>query len=248
MECQMNSYIRTTVASVFFFSAPACHAYKIETHDELSQKTILCSTMGQEAFAKSIGWVSLENNDDVYYRFKRIDLINKTGSTINLTSQELVGWGAVYEDEEAKLRPVNHFYNPLTSEGGSAGLASPDWALEDLGKILIPKEQEYSYSDANQRIFDALTIPDKNKRKEHWGQFFQTLGMVIHHIQDMSQPQHVRNDNHCDGDIDGVSCYGFHNPSYYEEYTNKNRIEILDSYDCSSYPQLDLRYFSTALL
>jgi len=120
----MNSYIRTTVASVFIFLAPACHAYKIETHDELSQNTVLCSAMGQEAFAKSIGWVSIENDDDKYHSFKRIDLINKTGSTINLTSQELVGWGAVYEDEETKLRPVNHFFNPLTSEGGSAGLAS----------------------------------------------------------------------------------------------------------------------------
>ena len=107
-------------------------------------------------------------------------------------------------------------------------------------------KQEYSFSDANTRFFDALATPDKNSRKEHWGQFFQTLGMVIHHIQDMSQPQHVRNDNHCDGDIDGVSCYGFHNPSYYEEYTNENRGSILSQFDCNSYPQLDLRYFSAA--
>jgi len=52
--------------------------------------------MGQEAFSKSIGWVWIEQNDDNYYRFKRIDLVNETGATINLTSQELVGWGAVY--------------------------------------------------------------------------------------------------------------------------------------------------------
>ena len=135
----------------------------------------------------------------------------------------------MYEDEEAKLRPVNHFFNPLTSEGGSAGLASPEWALEDLGKVLIPMKQDYSFSDANNMIVDALTKSEKNIRKEHWGQFFQTLGMVIHHIQDMSQPQHVRNDNHCDGNIDGVNCYGFHNPSYYEEYTNENRDSIFST-------------------
>ena len=241
----MNIYNRVIVTSVLFLSAQATYAYKIPTHDNLSQKTVLCSILGQDDFTKSIGWVSIEN-DNEKFKFKRLDLITKTGSAVDLTSRELIGWGAVYEDEETKLRPVNHFFNPLTSEGGAAGIASPDWAIEDTGKIVFPMKQEYSYSDAKNMIADALTATDKNERKEAWGQFFQTLGMVVHHIQDMSQPQHVRNDNHCDGDIDGISCYGFHNPSYYEAYTNDNHSMILASYGCNSYPQLDLRYFSTA--
>ena len=241
----MNIYKRVIVTSALFLSTQATYAYKIPTHDKLSQKTALCSILGQDDFTKSIGWVSIDNGNEKF-KFKRLDLITKTGSAVDLTSRGLIGWGAVYEDEEAKLRPVNHFFNPLTSEGGTAGLASPDWALEDTGKIIFPVKQEYSYSDANNMIVNALTAADNNERKEAWGQFFQTLGMVVHHIQDMSQPQHVRNDNHCDGNIDGVSCYGFHNPSYYEAYTNENRNSILASYGCNSYPQIDLRYFTRA--
>ncbi|MDB4303785.1 hypothetical protein N9934_03235, partial [Desulfosarcina sp.] len=241
----MNIYVKLVVACITQLSLIPSHAYEINTHDQLSQKTALCSVLSQESFIENIGWVSIQSRDKDAL-FYREDIINKKNNILEHTTQNLIGWGAAYEDEETKLRPVNHFFNPLTSGGGSAGLASPDWVLEDLGKILIPKEQKYSFSDANKMILDALTTTDKNERKEHWGQFFQTLGMVIHHIQDMSQPQHVRNDNHCDGDIDGVSCYGFHNPSYYEEYTNENRSYILRNFDCSSYQQLDLRYFSTA--
>ncbi len=68
--------------------------------------------------------------------------------------------------------------------------------------------------------------------------------MVIHHIQDMSQPQHVRNDAHCDSPW--CKLTGDYNPSYYEEYTNNHRAEILDQYDCDSYPRLDLKKFSKA--
>lgn len=109
----------------------------------------------------------------------------------------------------------------------------------------------YAYSlmndkDQNGNLIGALVAQTKNAREEKWGELFQTLGMVIHHIQDMAQPQHVRDDQHCNGDIEDVDCYGFHNPSWYEEYTNDNMDIALEHVDCSSYQTLDLKRFSKA--
>ena len=68
--------------------------------------------------------------------------------------------------------------------------------------------------------------------------------MIIHHIQDMAQPQHVRNDAHCNGDLEGVACYGFHNPSHFEIYTNEQMVSGLGNINCESYPELNLNVFS----
>ncbi|MGH9455172.1 MAG: hypothetical protein ACRD2O_14515, partial [Terriglobia bacterium] len=62
-----------------------------------------------------------------------------------------------------------------------------------------------------------------------FGSLFVSLGHAIHLIQDVAQPQHVRNDMHCDADICAntevalVAAFGsfvpLYNPSLYESYT-----------------------------
>ena len=102
--------------------------------------------------------------------------------------------GARFEDDFPRF--LNHFYDPiynrpLTVLGIAAGERSPDWALEDntdFGK------QEFSLRHAREYLYKALTLPTKPERDKHFGLTFQTLGQVIHHVQDMAQPQHVRND------------------------------------------------------
>lgn len=253
----MNLCIKLLVTSISLLSTSISQAYEIATHDKLSQKTALCSVLSQDAFIKSIGWTPIDEKNGV--KFERLELIEKKGGSVKLITQQLIGWGAAYEDDISILkRPLRHFFDPLRNKPlnilgvnipGSS--TSPSWATED-GEPAVGKNQEElpgqnnSLFDANDMILAAASEPIKTKRKEIWGNFFQTLGMVIHHIQDMSQPQHVRNDAHCNGDEEGVDCYGFHNPSHYETYTNDNRVSILDKINCSSYPQLDLRFFSTA--
>lgn len=168
----MNIHVKLVVVCITLLSLIPSHAYEIKTHDQISQKTALCSVLSQENFIESIGWVSIQSQDrDVL--FYREDIINKTNNKLEHTTQNLIGWGAAYEDEETKLRPVNHFFNPLTSEGGSAGLASPHWILEDVGKVLL---QDYSFSDANRMYVDALTITDQNERKKKLGSVFSDIG------------------------------------------------------------------------
>jgi hypothetical protein len=115
----------------------------------------------------------------------------------------LVGRGADFEDEGA--RSLNHFFDPLRDEPLSVLVTkvvshtSPDWALEVKGPIegvLGIGKQELSFRDARSRFHEALVSKGKAQRDQAFGRLFETLGHVVHHIQDMAQPQHVRNDEH----------------------------------------------------
>lgn len=150
----------------------------------------------------------------------------------NKTIEEAFRDGAVSEDNNS--RALNHFYDPykdrsLTVLSVSVGKKSPDWSLEDTGDIA---EQLVSYKDARKYFYDALTTNDptltakvnETIRNGYWGLVFGNLGHTIHHIQDMAQPQHVRNDQHCD--LGFFSCGGiFYNPSRYERYSGSDEIQ-----------------------
>jgi hypothetical protein len=142
------------------------------------------------------------------------------------TTRELLSDGADFEDslfdfEDSifpTFRSLRHFYNPVTGEGLSipslllpAQTSSPDWALARPGGISF---QTRSYWNARQSLFDALTKPTKEERDAAFGKTFQFLGQVVHHLQDMAQPQHVRNDGH----------FALTNRSRYESWTGKDDV------------------------
>src|SRR5262249_21937823 len=93
---------------------------------------------------------------------------------------------------------INHFFNPLNGTGlRGLGYPSPDWALsenEDQTALF----QKYSFRDARRAYYEALTKPNVVDRENALGKVFESLGHVVHLIQDMAQPQHVRNDSHYD--------------------------------------------------
>src|SRR5690606_6807050 len=114
--------------------------------------------------------------------------------------------------------PINDL--PINFLGLSLGLtiASPDWILESDGSIgrdhYADEEQKYSYSDARQYFYEALTDENNLSRSFSWGKTFRSLGQVIHHIQDMAQPQHVRNDAHIDRQYFNFIGVDYRNPFY----------------------------------
>src|SRR6266513_4774853 len=142
----------------------------------------------------------------------------------------LFQFGATFED--SGTRALNHFYDPLSSQPLTiAGVSlpnhtSPDWALEDTAEINGTAGvggQDFSYRDARTYFYQALTDTTEAERGNYFGLMFQTLGQVIHHIQDMAQPQHVRNDAHLDQggvEIFGLQLNPLYNPRLYESYTN----------------------------
>jgi hypothetical protein len=144
-----------------------------------------------------------------------------TGSALTIIAR-----GAELEDSLVWNRSLNHFYDPQYQANGlfgrgflSKGVKSPDWALGDLGEPsdYFGNTNLFSYRRAEQYFYAGLTGADPAARAASYSQMFQSLGPVIHHLQDMGQPQHTRNDSH------------FHEPfipsmvtpgGFYEEYTN----------------------------
>ena len=138
----------------------------------------------------------------------------------------LIGEGAF--DEDRGRRAINHFYDPyldrtLTILGVPFGNRSWRWMLEDLGPIA---NQDRSIADARGYIARAITFNEgsaaesEQERGTAWGTLLLSLGSAMHHMQDMHQPQHVRNDDHLE-QYPMLGLNPFFNPSRYEFYTAK---------------------------
>ena len=207
---------------------PTSWAYEPKiTHSDLSRAALNKSSLNIDpTLLPNLGLKPISIN--------QIFLHNGTFSNL----EGLFVFGALHEDDGK--RAFNHFYDPfynrpLTVLGvqpgsifGVPNLKSPDWALEENDIF----EQSYSYHDARDAFYKALTYNENTPlgnvyvRSNYWGNTFSKLGQVIHHIQDMAQPQHVRNDAH----LDKFEFFGFnplYNPSSYEIYT-ANEDEKID--------------------
>ena len=188
------------------------YAYKEKTHEELSENAVIISNISIDPSLLTNLGLQPYNSDQEF-----INPSDPAGVKISLRS--LFRNGASYEDKFP--RSLNHFYNPISDSGLPivgplpAGNTSPDWALEDTGEAthVLAGDQEFSYKEAMGYFYLALTSSTKEERDLNWGKTFQTLGQVIHHVQDMAQPDHARNDAH----LDVVD------PSWYEEFTDNEK-------------------------
>jgi len=131
---------------------------------------------------------------------------------------------------------------------------NPDWAIGSYDSFGDPNKPERSRSnhfsviDAREAMFRALTLQgtiggqlidlsknESSATKQHWRQAYwattlRALGHVLHLNQDMSQPQHTRNEAHS-GKLcfTGTICPGGHT-SVYEKYIN-TRARNEDAFD-----------------
>ncbi len=135
----------------------------------------------------------------------------------NLNAQ---GWyvrGAVLEDAPEN-RCVAHFYNPIDdanyynkkelhdprlifpwfnrdsfswATSGEGFTAGPIWPLTSTVAA-----NQYTWSHALDEYYLALTSSSAEDRSSMLGKTFFTLGHVGHLLQDLSQPEHTRNDTH----------------------------------------------------
>jgi hypothetical protein len=81
------------------------------------------------------------------------------------------------------------------------------------------------YADMKADLVLALSSKTPTARINAALQLYESLGHVLHHVQDMAQPQHVRNDAHCDSGLCTVlESVGIQGSGYatagYEEYVD----------------------------
>ena len=150
---------------------------------------------------------------------------------------------AVAEDDDK--RPANHFFNPLTGEGFThllGGQPAPLWALgaivDNHGDVVVDEsadifeEPRLSFRSARSGLYEALTSPAAVSRRKSALTMVRLLGHVIHVLQDMAQPQHVRDDNHFALPfLPPHSPFRFEHPSAYEHWVEDNLDNIASQLD-----------------
>jgi hypothetical protein len=197
------------------YACPA-EAYQTVTHVQISQEALNSSVLDQVTFQYGLGLFGINNDFTLTYNIYP----DVTGALWDYYA--LVQLGSIYEDDypgTLTFRSQNHFFNPINNQPlSSFGLtfnASPEWALEDQGPI---SGQNNSYADARQYFTQALAAAGTATGNSSLGQLFQSLGQVIHHVEDMAQPQHARVEAHCDTwfPCRALSAFGAYHPSVYE--------------------------------
>jgi hypothetical protein len=102
-------------------------------------------------------------------------------------------------------RPLNHFYDVQRQGGGitpcppgSFCYPAPNWALGLQGRGPVGDLGHNYFTIPDARAFQllSLTAPTKADRDKHTALLFRALGQVFHLVQDMSVPEHTRNDRH----------------------------------------------------
>ncbi len=100
------------------------------------------------------------------------------------------------------LRSVNHFHNPLTDQGFSgiwgtgflSGESSIQWTQEPVSTQ--SPGGYYSWYDVRDYFYKALTSTDKTIRETNFADMFRGIGQIVHLVEDLSVPEHTRNDGH----------------------------------------------------
>lgn len=127
-------------------------------------------------------------------------------STETKKAWDWVQFGGEFEDAPPwtlpYLRSKNHFHNPINEQGFSgiwdteflSGMSAINWVLSS------PNTQSpggyYSWADVRSYYLKALTLGTKTDRDTNFAQTFRGLGQLMHLVQDMSVPEHTRNDGH----------------------------------------------------
>lgn len=230
-------------------------AYKQRTHTIISGHAAQQSNLEDPAAGILR---SLDLGDGVDDRMRLLPSTSRYSLT--LTPMRLMQRGA--DDEDLGRRSLRHFYDVQrdgAEEESEKGLVydlnlvtftfdpSTLWSLEPVEV----DEQEFSYVDAKRMLLDGIVGPTQDFRDRNLGKVFEALGHVIHHVQDMAQPQHVRNDIHCDEALNQLfesswiafplcPLGGAYRPSAYEEFTQRRATEIpLAGYGTVDYGTFD---------
>lgn len=177
---------------LFGFNCLTTYALEVKTHEAIN-----------EYIAKNtLNGFSLSDYLDENLGFRG-------GEEEEIKGQKVYKWlcdGGKYEDKPLwtlpYLRSVNHFHDPLTDAGftgiwGSVmlwGDSSLYWAQDPIGTQ--DPGGHYSWHDVRDYFYKALTSDDNTIRQKNFSDTFRGLGQLMHLVEDLSVPEHTRDDGH----------------------------------------------------
>ena len=162
--------------------------------------TNISFALGKDTHKSINEYVSQQNlNKFSLNDYLKIQLGMKEGTETYFKSDYLdqqvfkwIGYGGKKED--AGFRSANHFLNPITNTGLSGNYSALQWAT--LSVATQSFSPFASWNDVRNNYLKALTAKDKETREDYFAMTFQGIGQVMHLVEDMSVPAHVRNDLH----------------------------------------------------
>lgn len=214
MATKYSGVVGMVLAAVLV-SGGSAHSYEVLTHENLTRLAFDHSVLADPTLSPLLIF-GVEDQQEEKFWTRRTETGMPWEAPLEARlarPRDVAAMGAHFEDIPMQAgRFLRHFYDPqqsgigLTVAGVSA-LPSPTWVLEDQGDIA---SQQDSLRDALEFHRLALSGPQQASRDENLARLLEILGRSVHHLQDMSQPAHVRNDAHQPGDGD-----------IYEDSTNK---------------------------
>ncbi|AVP98914.1 hypothetical protein C7S18_17775 [Ahniella affigens] len=146
-------------------------------------------------------------------------------------------------------RPIFHFYNPVTNESGLPLVGGPSlkWALGEVDPFAASTSEDtmrgnhFSYVDAIKSYYTALTYKqgapinalkakaDSDARLSLYASALNSLGHVIHLLQETASPQHSRSERH-NYVCKGVYKFGNEDPAT-RTYENFSNFRVVSEYN-----------------
>jgi hypothetical protein len=199
-------------------AAPAASGYERNNHEQLTERAIFASQLGNPTRLAKLGFRQPVGSKVPSQTFKD----SKGEGAVIL---DLMLRGSNFEDDVALNvpGPLTHFFmppsTPLTflradyptmpdlalAMINSETRTSPDWAVQGDGAGIYGANK-YSWKKARDAFFLGATAADKAERDRNNALMFEALGRIMHHMQDMAQPQHVRNDGHLSHQLPDALC------------------------------------------
>ncbi len=150
----------------------------------------------------------------------------------SLRFEDWLPHGGFSADEPEIWACVRHFYDPLSVNGGHQltdhswlhglvydAISAKQWAFEDPSNpyswrkameyykkaMEIPEDAKITVVPGTDFRDPAITVTSNDQaRNVYLGKAFRALGETMHMMADLTQPAHVRNDSHPNGDLDPI--------------------------------------------
>jgi len=176
--------------ALFSFNAPRGECWEAETHRILTDAAVGRTMSGYDDY-----------NEAFYDYLDSWHFAWRTPSPVHpaITKDRVRGWildGAADEDKPV-TRSFYHFHDPLMPwDKAGLSLAGLSWKSSILWSQTPPKQQSYSWKNAREYYYRALSAATDAERLQAYAQVFQALGHIMHLVEDAAVPDHTRNDSH----------------------------------------------------
>jgi len=168
-----------------------CHAFDINAHAAMSRRAIdpkVTHAAKVDSYLKNTLRFEFSNG---------IAHIVDSGKRVD----DLIAEGSIQEDSPVS-RVLHHFHDPTRTWDQAGERFPPGIPLGNSSVVWSQMSPQgaccgnYAWKDARDSFHKALTSTTTSERKSWYAKTFETLGHLIHHVQDAAVPSHTRNDNH----------------------------------------------------